>query len=181
MDLKITKKNRNLVQNSLGGHSCCHVNTNCKSCLLIFVSKRNQLCTCLYIIAKTTIKTHFLSIYLLPKITKISKKNQKWPRLPYLLTWQHKLFIMFINIFLKTQTTLNMLIHHSKNNNSDSFLVNLFAPSNTKLCLTFVHSDLLSECLTKTFPPEFDYRRYALPYALRSKWLHKSECTKVAW
>jgi hypothetical protein len=58
------------------------------------------------------------------------KKNQKWPRLPYLLTWQHKLFIMFINIFLKTQTTLNMLIHHSKNNNSDSFLVNLFAPKN---------------------------------------------------
>lgn len=41
-------------------------------------------------------------------------------------------------------------------------------------------ANLLSECLTKTFPPEFYYRRYALPYAPWSKWLHKSECTKVA-
>ena len=65
------KKDRNLVQNSLGGHICSHGNTNCKSCLLIFVSKLSQLCTCLYIIAKTKIKTHFLSIYLLLKITNI--------------------------------------------------------------------------------------------------------------
>ena len=42
-----------------------------------------------------------------------------------------------------------------------------------------IEEETLGKC-SKTFPPEFDYRRYALPYALRSKWLHKSECTKVA-
>ena len=37
---------------------------------------------------------------------------------------------IFVDMTAQTQTTLNMLIHHSKNNNSDSFLVNLFAPKN---------------------------------------------------
>ena len=52
--------NRNLVQNGLGDHIGCHGNTNCKSCILIFVSTLNQLCTCLYITAKTTTNDSFL-------------------------------------------------------------------------------------------------------------------------
>ena len=64
----------------------------------MFVSKLSQLCTCLYIIAKTKIKTHSLSINLLLEIfskTKVCKSildNDKfhWPYITKITmkTWQ---------------------------------------------------------------------------------------------